>query len=341
MKEIVKELLRHLNSGRQAALVSQYGEKGIVRSLVCEDEPRAWRALEDETEGDAVAGLTLIRKGETMTLVERFTPKPRLLVLGGGHIAQPVCHLGARLGFEVTVYDDRPSFANSLRFPEADEVICDSFENVQNRLGFRERDYVVIVTRGHRHDSLCLRGLLLGTWPRYVGMIGSRRRVAIVKQQLAAETGAANRLEQLHAPIGLPIGAVTPEEIGLSILAEMVQAKRLGTASSARETYPDMELMEWLGRERSEAAALITIVAAKGSTPREVGAKMAVTALGQTVGSIGGGCAESEVIQRARRVLRDKGYCLMEVDMTDTAEEDGMVCGGTMQVLIEAAEPAE
>ena len=68
---------------------------------------------------------------------------------------------------------------------------------------------------------------------------------------------------------------------------------------------------------------------------------MAVTALGQTVGSIGGGCAESEVIQRARRVLRDKGYCLMEVDMTDTAEEDGMVCGGTMQVLIEAAEPAE
>jgi len=172
-------------------------------------------------------------------------------------------------------------------------------------------------------------------------MIGSKRRIDIVKEEVVTTIGrrGGDTLERLYAPIGLPIGSVTPEEIALSIMAEIVKVKRLGPDGTrkkvAQESGVDPQLFRWLATSRENPVALITIVATRGSTPRETGAKMAVAATGETIGSIGGGCAEAEVIARARNVIDTGGYHLMEIDLSGTAEKDGMVCGGVMTVLIE------
>ena len=219
-------------------------------------------------------------------------------------------------------------------------MICDDFARLHKRLNLRESDYVTILTRGHKHDILCLESLLRGNIPHYIGMIGSKRRIAIVKKEIAAKTNCEGLLGKFYAPIGLEIGSVTPEEIALSIMAEIIKLKRLGKDGSGtkkpQEECIDPELLLWLTQNQDERAALVTIIEASGSTPREVGAKMAVTLSGDIIGSIGGGCAEAEAITRARDVIDQIGYHLLEIDLADSAEEDGMVCGGHMQILVEA-----
>jgi xanthine dehydrogenase accessory factor len=213
------------------------------------------------------------------------------------------------------------------------------------RLKIRKSDYAVIVTRGHQHDTLCLQGVLSGTLPHYIGMIGSRRRVAIVRKQLADEGFPPEDIAKVYSPIGLRIGAVTPQEISIAILAEIVQHRRKGPAwlpasddAVSRDiiTSSDVDLVEWLADEKNVADALITVVSTRGSTPREAGAKMAVSYDGSFVGTIGGGCAEAGVIADARNVIRNGGYSFKTLDLTDSAEEDGMVCGGKMTILIES-----
>ena len=337
MQTAYQLLLENMNQGRRCALVTKYNASGITKTIV-PDTAAVFATMPFDP-----GSIGMVETDDEVVLAELYSPKPRMIILGGGHIALPLVATGATLGFDVVVFDDRPSFANAARFPAATEVICDSFDNMADRLNIRRNDYVVIVTRGHRYDSMCLRGIIAGEFPYYVGMIGSRRRVAIVKSQVAEETGAADKVAQLHSPIGLAIGAVTPEEIAISILAEIIQVKRQGKAADRSggtkalgDAVPDMELLEWLAQDHAEPFALVTIVSTIGSTPREAGAKMAVNPLGQIVGSIGGGCAEAEVIQHAIDTIGTGSYRFDEVDMSDSAEEDGMVCGGTMRVLIEA-----
>ncbi|MDR2077073.1 MAG: XdhC family protein [Desulfovibrio sp.] len=337
MPNVYRQLVQHLKKGEEAVLVTTYGPDGTAKTLYAGKPPAALPACGN--------GPDLIREAkhpETWTLTERFLPKPRLIIFGCGHIAVPLARIAALLHFEITVFDDRPSFANSRRFPEAQEIICDYFENAAQRLTIREKDYVVIVTRGHRHDQECLRRVLQGEFPCYVGMIGSKRRVAIVRKQMLEEGHAPELLQRLHSPIGLPIGAVTPEEIALAIAAEVIREKRQGEQRprSAEQpeagSYADMELLECLAGWEEDRAALVTVLSTRGSTPREAGAKMAVYPDGRTVGSIGGGCAEADILRDARGILLNGGYRLKTVDLTDSAEEDGMVCGGVMEVLIEA-----
>jgi xanthine dehydrogenase accessory factor len=268
-----------------------------------------------------------------------------MVILGGGHIALALTKMAKLTDFSVTIFDDRPSFANADRFPEADEIICDDFLRVMERVNVRATDYVVIVTRGHKHDTECLEGVLSSVRPAYTGMIGSLRRVAIVRKQLEEAGYDKASLDGVHSPIGLDIAAVTPAEIALAILAEIVQVKRAGfDKKSARapgvhgceiNLTCDTQIAEWLARHGEAADALLTILTTKGSVPRETGAKMAITYEGRTAGTIGGGCAESDVMQDARTVIREGGWMIKTVDMTDSAEDDGMVCGGSMTVVIE------
>jgi xanthine dehydrogenase accessory factor len=266
-----------------------------------------------------------------------------MFIFGGGHIAVPLAHIASMLKFDVIVYDDRPSFANGERFPSAKDVICESFERAGELAVMRPSDYAVIVTRGHKHDENCLRMILSGAEPYYTGMIGSRRRVAIVKKQMKDEGFSPERVDALHSPIGLAIGAVTPEEITISILAEVVKERRMkfswnggGSASSrSGESDADMELLEWLARRDDEEGALVTILSSEGSTPRSAGAKMAVRPDGSSIGSIGGGCAEADVLRDAHDIIMNGGFIFKTVDMTDSADENGMVCGGRMMVMIE------
>ena len=268
----------------------------------------------------------------------RFRPESRLLILGGGHIALPLSQIGALLGYAVTVVDDRPEFASFSRFPAAADVICDSFSAALARLAPRPEDSVCIVTRGHRWDAECLRAVLSGPMPAYVGMIGSRRRVAMLMEQLTAEGFPAERLARVHAPIGLKIGAVTTAEIAVAIGAELVQERRAAPSADGPEvleqTNTDMALLRFLA-DPAEEKALLAVLAAEGSTPAKPGAMMAVGRIGNGVGTIGGGCGEAAALARARRLIGTGGSCVMQVDLTnDDAARQGMVCGGTMQVFL-------
>lgn len=156
--------------------------------------------------------------------------KERLLVFGGGHVALPVVKIGAMLGFSVTVVDDRISFANESRFPEADQIICKPFEDAfKESLTLTDSDYIVIITRGHQYDYTCLeQALTSSAQPAYIGMIGSKRRVKGILEKLKGEGIPEESIEQIYSPIGLDIGGENPEEIAVSIMAEIIQVKRQG-----------------------------------------------------------------------------------------------------------------
>ncbi|MCI6256742.1 MAG: XdhC family protein [Clostridiales bacterium] len=290
----------------------------------------------------ALAGTpaSLTFEAEGTAYVRRFCPEERLILLGGGHIAQPLCRYGADLGFAVTVVDDRPSFANRTRFPEAREVLCDSFPHALEVLKVRETDYVAVITRGHRYDADCLRILLSGTFPYYLGMIGSRRRVAGLFRLLEEEGFSRAALDQVHAPIGVAINALTVREIAVSIAAELIECRRKDTPRRSRETTLttqdiDLPLLEFLARDPTPKA-LLTVYAASGSTPVKPGAMMAVGQNFRTVGTIGGGCSENAVLKDAYRLIGTGQRRCVTVDMSnDVAAEEGMVCGGKMKVLIE------
>jgi xanthine dehydrogenase accessory factor len=166
--------------------------------------------------------------------VEVQVKPPTMLIAGAGHIAVPLAQMGAMLGFRVVVVDDRPVFANSERFPDADEVIAAPFGEALAGHPFDERTYVTIMTRGHAHDLECLLEVI-DKPVAYIGMIGSRRRVKGVLEMVREKGHSEELLARVHAPIGLDIGARTPEEIAVSVMAEVVQARRGGTGSSLSE----------------------------------------------------------------------------------------------------------
>lgn len=164
---------------------------------------------------------------ELELFLDSLTPAPSLVIVGAGHIAQPLCSMGSALGFRVTVVDDRPSFASRERFPEAAELRVGYFRDELARLPLHRSTYVVIVTRGHAHDEEALRAVI-DSEAAYIGMIGSRRKVRTILDRLA-ESGISNqRLGSVYSPIGLDIGAESPAEIAVSILAEMVAVRRKG-----------------------------------------------------------------------------------------------------------------
>jgi len=160
--------------------------------------------------------------------LEPFNSKAQLLILGGGHIALPLASIGKLLDYQVTVVDDRPSFANTARFPQVDQVICDDFQKTIRRIPFDINTYIIIVTRGHQHDRTCLDEVLHKAAWAYTGMIGSRRKVTAVMKELQESGVDPALLNRVHTPIGLDIGAQTPEEIAVSIMAEIIMIQNKG-----------------------------------------------------------------------------------------------------------------
>jgi xanthine dehydrogenase accessory factor len=343
--KLYQNLLKALeNNENKLVITSLKGAAGNIDN----DFNRVMVNLDDITELKIkAAALEVLKEGkpgtvregeEEITLIEPFYPRERLIILGGGHIALPLTEFGAKVGFSVTVVDDRPSFANKARFPLAETVICESFEKVFDQLKLTTYDYIVIITRGHRHDTECLRHILKQPETIYLGMIGSRRRVGAVKDMLKEEGFDKDRIDRICTPIGLSIGAVTPEEISISIIAQVISRKRLDRKENYTGNRSDLDykVVELLAQGRDEPMSVVTIIDTKGSVPRGVGAKMIVYETGQIAGSIGGGCSEAEVIHNAISMIGSKRFMLQTIDMTgDVAESEGMVCGGIMEVLIE------
>ncbi len=171
---------------------------------------------------------TLLVKGEPQKIYLEPLPVPSFLyVFGAGHISLFLCPLAKMVGFQVAVFDDRPEFANRERFPEADEIVARPFEEALQDYPFSANSFFVIVTRGHLHDHQVL-GRVLKKPHRYVGMIGSRHKRAVVFKALREEGVSEEELKTVHAPIGLDINGETPEEIAVSIAAELIQVRGQG-----------------------------------------------------------------------------------------------------------------
>lgn len=250
--DIYKEIVQIQSTGGKAALATIVARKGsaprkdTAKMLVSEDgttlgsigggcvDGEVWQeAMDSIKEGTArmvnfkltekeMAESGLICGGVLDVFIEPIKAVPVVHIFGAGHIAQPLSKMSKIAGFNIVVVDDRPSFANDERFPEADVIYGEGFDEAFQELDIGWTSYIVIVTRGHLYDQHVLKWAL-GTDAHYIGMIGSKRKIKTVYKNLQEEGVPEGEFKRVHAPIGLDIGAEAPEEIALSILAEMMQ----------------------------------------------------------------------------------------------------------------------
>lgn len=333
-------IARKLKKNSLLVLTVVNGKHVREKLIVCQNQI----VYESRENGFLKKNLDKIMSDKTKSLItiddetifcDHIGSERQLVICGGGHVAIPVIRIGNMLGFHTVVLEDRPVFADHARRAGAKEVFCENFADGLKKVEDTSNTYYVIVTRGHRYDALCLENILKMNHA-YIGMMGSRTRVAKVMDSLEEKGFERKKLDQVHSPIGLNIGAQTPEEIAVSIMAEIVSAKCI----QKRDDSFTEELLERLleARNTGEKAVLATIISREGSAPREVGTKMLVTADSCVTGTIGGGCIEAAAYQRCIRMLKDSSEesRIMKIDMSgEEAHEIGMVCGGRIEVFIE------
>jgi xanthine dehydrogenase accessory factor len=258
--DVYEELVRLRNLGRRCALATIVEVRGSIPSyesaklLVREDgsmvgtigggcvEAEVWNAAREVMQTEQPRRLTfnlgqdaaydngLICGGQLDVFVEPVLPIPHAFIFGAGHISKSLSKVATLAGFATVVVDNRESFANRERFPEAEAVHAGEYEEVFPQLAINETGYVIIVTRGHRDDMRVLK-LALSTPARYLAMIGSKRKVLNVIRELEKEGVERAAFERIHAPMGLDIGAISPEEIAISVTAEMIAVRRAATSN--------------------------------------------------------------------------------------------------------------
>jgi xanthine dehydrogenase accessory factor len=273
--DIYQEIVSLRQAGRRGALATITNVRGSIPSfqtskmLVRDDgsiagtigggcvEAEVWQAAREVMEEEKPRTLTfnlnqnpkydtgLVCGGTLEVFIEPILPAPVLYLFGAGHVAYSTFKVARTAGFDVVVIDDRESYANRERFPDAREVIAEDFEQACARLSPNQTSYIVIVTRGHRDDMRVLRWAV-HTPARYVGMIGSLRKTISIYKELEKEGLDPALFERVHAPVGVEIGAVTPEEIAVAIVAEMIAFRRNCEAAIAHKK---------LARARDSAAA--------------------------------------------------------------------------------------
>jgi xanthine dehydrogenase accessory factor len=255
MVDLYEEIVKLKAEGGSAALATIIGTEGSTpreagaKMLVREDGTIAGTIGGGCLEGQVIVeAIMVMREGKPRTVhydltgreadragmicggvldvyIEPIVPTPTVFIFGGGHISLFVAKIGAMVGFQVAVIDDRAEFANAERFPEAQQVIAEKFSLAFPRLKVNRSSYLVIVTRGHAGDQEVLEWALT-TEARYIGMIGSKKKIRTLYRNLEAKGIAPEMVERVFAPIGLDIGALTPEEIAVAIVGEMIQVRR-------------------------------------------------------------------------------------------------------------------
>jgi xanthine dehydrogenase accessory factor len=253
--DIYEQIVGLRRQGRRGAIATITNVRGSITSfqtakmLVRDDgsivgtigggcvEAEVWQAAREVMEQERPRSLTfnlnsnpkydtgLVCGGTLEVFIEPVLPQSLLYIFGAGHVAFSLYKVAQIAGFEVVVIDDRESYANRERFPEARDVIAADFDQATANLTLAESAYIVIVTRGHRDDMRILRWAV-NTNARYLGMIGSRRKTISIYKELEKEGIPAESFANVHAPVGLEIGAVTPEEIAVAIVAEMIAVRR-------------------------------------------------------------------------------------------------------------------
>ena len=182
------------------------------------------KLLEVFSKGQPLLVTTSVKGEEKKFFLEPLISPPHLYIFGAGHVSAALCPLAKKVGFQVTVIDDRAEFANLVRFPEADEIAVRPFDRLWDSINIGPYSFVAIMTRGHLHDHLVLRQVLKNP-PRYIGMIGSRHKRKVIFEALKQEEFPEDLIKSVHTPIGLDIQAETPEEIAVSIVAELIQVR--------------------------------------------------------------------------------------------------------------------
>ena len=225
--EVARDLLLH---GERAVLARRFatGETFLM------DGSGRWvpglpEDADPETAHRALDRGKPVLETEQGLFYDPLLPPEKLLILGGGHVGRALASAAQPLGFAVTVADDRPEFLVPQRYPAGVATLCGGYAEIVDRFPFDASTYVVIVTRGHRADLESLRAVLERTW-RYAGLIGSRRKVRLLTEQVLADGYDRARVESVHTPIGLDIGAETPEELAVSIAGELVAVRRGATS---------------------------------------------------------------------------------------------------------------
>lgn len=312
---------------------------------------------------DSNDGSSLIKIEDNTLFIQNITGRPNLVVCGAGHVAEALVKMAGLIDFDITVIEDRPVFAEKIRSLGIENVICDDYVNALKTIDKNRDNYFVCMTRGHRFDEQCLFEIFKMPYA-YVGMMGSKRRAVMVRKDLEEYGIEIEKINELHSPIGLSIGAATPQEIALSVMSEIVQCKN----KHCNNGSVDDNIIEELAKPSDEQRILCTIIRKSGSAPRNVGTQMIVTSDNRIIGTIGGGCAEAEIITKCRDIFngfagqiqenasendgnKSREVCqkddfankhfigkpeIMEVSMnTDDAEKEGMVCGGNISVMLE------
>lgn len=317
------------------------GEHAGEKMIVSSGEP-IWLSVKDgffslhsaEAIGTEDGCLTKIA-GERV-FAELLGNEKKMVICGAGHVSMPVIEIAKMVGFHVTAIDDRMQFVQNALDHGADEGVCSSFEEALSVIPGDPDTFFIIVTRGHLSDSECLLSIVEKPYA-YIGMIGSRRKVGMVKQLLADNGIPQDVIDSVHTPIGLDIGAETPEEIAVAIMAEIIEVKN----KTRKSTGIPAEIMKALLSDERGPAVLATIVSKKGSSPRSAGSRMLIAEDGSLTETIGGGLAEARVIEKAAEMLAANKNepvrpVLMHVDMTGKQVlDEGMICGGAIEVLLE------
>ena len=253
--DIYEEIVRLRQEGRRGAVATIVNVRGSIPSfetakmLVRDDgsiagtigggcvEAEVWQAAREVMENEKARTLSfnlnqnprydtgLVCGGTLDIFIEPVLPPALLYIFGAGHVALSLYRFARMAGFDVSVLDDRESYANRERFPDAKEVIAEDLDKAMARIIPGETSYIVIVTRGHRDDMRVLRWAVQ-TQARYIGMIGSKRKTISIFRELVKEGISENLFKRVHAPVGLDIGAITPEEIAVAITAELIAARR-------------------------------------------------------------------------------------------------------------------
>lgn len=267
----------------------------------------------------------VIQVGNIEIFVEIFQKNPRMILLGAGHVSCPVAKIGKMLGFHVMVMDDREEFLNRERFPDADELLLGNFEELSQKIPPYENDYYIVVTRGHQGDTVCARQILKRPY-MYFGMIGSKNKVKLTRETLLKEGFSKEALDTIYAPIGLPIGGQLPQEIAVSIIAQVVQVKNKNYSA-----FIDDNIAEAVCRGLHGVMA--TIINKTGSSPRGIGSKMFISRGNGLYGSIGGGSVEYEVVKEAENI---DGCMRRYYNLSISDDKNlGMICGGNVEILFE------
>ena len=265
----------------------------------------------------AVASLLQNEQDVSLIREEWFCPQPTLFICGGGHVAKEVAALAVHLDFSVTVVDDREDLINRERFPAANRIICDSYDNLEKYL--EPNACYVVVTPDHKADLQCV-STILPTDYRYLGMIGSKGKVAATFENLRRAGFSEDQISSVFAPIGLPIGAITPAEIAFSILGQIIQQKNKYHTSSVDKSLLGVK----------EEGMLCIITEKHGSAPRGAGSMMFV-GKDNIVGTVGGGEPEYRIIRHAKEHM---GFSVQEYALNRGAANGlDMICGGTIKVM--------